>query len=417
MRREYPEPLIALLVFILGVWVWDHYLGNSEGYAPGTEQIALLKIERDLQISEAMGSKAPWIGDLAGIPDPQVVRRRAISALSDLASEKSITSTGNVAFEIVNSLQNGTAMPSRESLLTSRLGDWWHFKWMQATSPALDESKGEIFNAHGQKLVGRVLASRLAVGILAMLGLLCVPWAIKELKSIRARRDENYGDRWGISLGLTVFLVVILASLGFGMTLDLGISLLPGLPPGMGIALGATASMLPALMALGLLFRRPGHATRVLGINRPVHLMPVLSLFTLLLIFDQLFDLLTGNIRASEPGGGLSLGDAGGLGLVSIIVLSCIVAPISEEILYRGVLFRSLSNRLGFLYAATASSVVFAILHLYNGYGLLSVGLFGFCCATLYHFTRSLSAVILLHVLYNSTIKIPEWFIYHAPLS
>ena len=50
------------------------------------------------------------------------------------------------------------------------------------------------------------------------------------------------------------------------------------------------------------------------------------------------------------------------------------------------------------------------------GYGLASVGIFGFTCALLYASTGSLGTVIAFHMLYNTSIKIPEWIVYHAPL-
>jgi membrane protease YdiL (CAAX protease family) len=81
------------------------------------------------------------------------------------------------------------------------------------------------------------------------------------------------------------------------------------------------------------------------------------------------------------------------------------------------VLFRTYWNGIGLLPAALLSSFVFAILHFYDGYGLASVGLFGLACALLYAGTGSLAAAIVLHMLYNTSIKIPEWIIYHAPLT
>ncbi len=42
---------------------------------------------------------------------------------------------------------------------------------------------------------------------------------------------------------------------------------------------------------------------------------------------------------------------------------------------------------------------------------------FGGTCALLYAGTGSLAAVIALHALYNASIKIPEWIVYHSPLS
>jgi membrane protease YdiL (CAAX protease family) len=73
-------------------------------------------------------------------------------------------------------------------------------------------------------------------------------------------------------------------------------------------------------------------------------------------------------------------------------------------------------NRIGVIPGALASTAIFAILHFYNGYGLVSVAIFGFGCALIYAGTATLSTVIVLHMLYNSAIKIPEWIIYHAPL-
>lgn len=32
LARKFPEPFIALLAFVLGVWLWDHYFGKTEGY-------------------------------------------------------------------------------------------------------------------------------------------------------------------------------------------------------------------------------------------------------------------------------------------------------------------------------------------------------------------------------------------------
>jgi membrane protease YdiL (CAAX protease family) len=84
--------------------------------------------------------------------------------------------------------------------------------------------------------------------------------------------------------------------------------------------------------------------------------------------------------------------------------------------LYRGVLFRAARNRIGVIPAALVSSTVFALLHFYDGYGLASVAVFGFSCALVYAGTGSLTTVIVLHMLYNSAIKIPEWIVYHAPL-
>jgi membrane protease YdiL (CAAX protease family) len=200
------------------------------------------------------------------------------------------------------------------------------------------------------------------------------------------------------------------------MTLELGIAELPGLHPAVALLLDSAARLLPSLIALALLFRRPAHAARVLGFGRPVELKAIFGIFSLLVIVDQLLRWSLDGGGATDPGGGLSLGDSGAWGLAAAVVSACLLAPVAEETLYRGVLFRSFRNRLGVIAAAILSSTVFALLHFYDGYGLASVGIFGLACAFLYSGTGSLTTVIVLHMLYNTSIKLPEWLVYHAPL-
>ena len=190
----------------------------------------------------------------------------------------------------------------------------------------------------------------------------------------------------------------------------------PDIPPAVGILLDSAARVLPTLIALSLLFKRPSHAIRVLGLNQQVQMRVILGMFSLLMVMDQILRWAMGAGGMNEPGGGLSLGDAGMWGLVFAVISACLLAPLAEEILYRGVLFGSLRNRIGVVPGALLSAAVFAILHFYDGYGLVSVGMFGFSCALLYSGTGSLATVIVLHVLYNTSIKIPEWIVYHAPL-
>ena len=152
-----------------------------------------------------------------------------------------------------------------------------------------------------------------------------------------------------------------------------------------------------------------------MGLNRAIWWRPIFGIFSLLIVADQALRIATGTADANDPGGSLSASDVGLWGLAFTVVSACLLAPVAEEILYRGVLFRSFRNRLGVVAAAVLSSVVFALLHFYDGYGLASVAIFGISCALLYAGTGSLATVIVLHVIYNASIKIPEWIVYHAP--
>ena len=206
-------------------------------------------------------------------------------------------------------------------------------------------------------------------------GLVFLPAAIRCLRGAFRNKPVGYSSAWNPSLGIVVFLVATLAWIGFSMVVELGIMQFPDIHP-------------PLL----------------------------LGLLSLLIVIDQPLRWALGRFTAEDPTGGLSYADSGIFGLVFLIVSSCIFAPLAEETLYRGILHRSLANRMGVLGGALLSSVIFASLHFYDWYGLASVATFGFICALTYQSTGSLINVVALHMLYNTSITLPEWTIYHAPL-
>lgn len=434
LRREYPEPLIALLAFILGIWLWDHYFGKPAGFVPGTEQVALVKIDRDLRLADAMEDDPAWLKRLMGVKDPKTTREEALSALHQLSDEHAMSSQGAEAFAIIKAENEG--QPIRAMLaaalngqtvsdfsetsarLARHRGTWWHAKLIEDSENTRHPESHwrETYGQDSRRLRTRALVVRSAVWLLGLVGLIFIPGTLAKLKPGLRANPRGYGGAWPLPLGLVVFLVAILAWIGFTLTLEIGINTLPSLHPTLAIFLDSSARLLPSLIALGLLFRRPSHAIRVLGLNRPFETKTILGVFTLLMIADQILRWSLAGNNSSIPGGGLSAGEAGLWGLAFAIVSACLLAPLAEELLYRGVLFRACWNRLGVMPAAILSSLVFAVLHFYDGYGLASVGVFGLSAALLYVATGSLGAAIALHLLYNSAIKIPEWLIYHGPL-
>ncbi len=435
LRRDYPEPLVALLAFILGIWLWDHHFGETSGYEPGTEQIALIKLDRDLRLADAMESDPHWLRWLAGVGSPREVQARALVVFKKLAMEQSLGNQGLEAFSIIRASMGeedffqslgettgGHQIPGPSDLsrrLAGGGGTWWHARLLEVWERerggfGVVEEWRASYGKVAEQLRTRTIAAGSAVWLLGLAGFAFVPGTLRRLRAGIRGKPSGYGGAWPPSLGLMVFLLATLAWIGFGMTLEFGIYALPGLPLLLAILLDAGARLLPALIAIGLLFRRPSHAVRVMGLRESFHPGMVLGVFSILMLADQALRWAIGYGSPSHPAGGLSLGDAGLWGLAFSVASACVAAPVAEEILYRGVLFRSLRNRLGVIFAALLSSAIFAILHFYGGYGLVSVGLFGFSCALLYAATGSLTSVILLHMIYNAAIKIPAWVIYHS---
>lgn len=96
---------------------------------------------------------------------------------------------------------------------------------------------------------------------------------------------------------------------------------------------------------------------------------------------------------------------AGGALTLLAVLLAVVVAPIGEEILFRGVLHRAIADKAGFWVGAIVSSALFALVHievvLSQPLGLVGLFVVGFLLALAYHQTGSLIVPILGHAVYN----------------
>lgn len=91
----------------------------------------------------------------------------------------------------------------------------------------------------------------------------------------------------------------------------------------------------------------------------------------------------------------------GSLPLQAFLII--VVASVSEEVCFRGMLFAGLRHRLGRILAALAAASVFGVLHATTGVSAVPPLIaFGFVLALLYEKTRSLWPPIFLHALNNS---------------
>lgn len=95
--------------------------------------------------------------------------------------------------------------------------------------------------------------------------------------------------------------------------------------------------------------------------------------------------------------------EAGSPGLLMTALLVSLVAPLSEEVFFRGFLHGGLAGRHGLWRAALFSSLIFALFHL-DPRTVLPVFLLGMLLAGLYVRTRTLWAPVFVHLGYNSTM-------------
>jgi len=97
-------------------------------------------------------------------------------------------------------------------------------------------------------------------------------------------------------------------------------------------------------------------------------------------------------------------GNGGTLEILAACAVICVVAPICEEILFRGFIYRALRNWRGPWPAAVITGILFGLVHGASApaIDLLPLAVFGVMLSALYEWTGSLYPCIALHALNNS---------------
>lgn len=190
----------------------------------------------------------------------------------------------------------------------------------------------------------------------------------------------------------------------------------PDYPPAALTTLAAVALYLALLAAVWtLIVRRYGADWATVGLRRPRldALLPTL-LLAVLLVLGSAFILL--GLSALLNAAGLVpnvrmvsdvSGQTGPL-LVLGLAVSLLLAPLVEEVVFRGALCQSLRKRMGAAWATTGSALAFAALHaqpaLWPRFILLGVIL-----ALAFERTRSLYPAICPHAVYNGAVIVLAW--------
>jgi len=87
------------------------------------------------------------------------------------------------------------------------------------------------------------------------------------------------------------------------------------------------------------------------------------------------------------------------LGITKIILL-VFIAPVFEELFFRGCLYSAIRKRHGFIFSIIATSLLFAFMHGYL-FNLLNIIFMGVIVTWIYERRRSLTAPIFFHFLWN----------------
>jgi len=197
----------------------------------------------------------------------------------------------------------------------------------------------------------------------------------------------------------------------------LGLSIL-GIRPTLAVVLSSTmgADLLIVGVAAFVVARRPGSRLGRLGLlpprrKRDLVLLPIAGAvlsFVGLYVAEGTLSFLLGE-RPTPQRVAQALAEARGTGLRALALAAVgVVAPLAEEVVFRGVSFRGLRRRLGFFPAAALSAGLFSLAHLDLPHGL-QLFVVGVVLAWTVERSGSILPGILLHAVINLTSLLVIW--------
>lgn len=173
------------------------------------------------------------------------------------------------------------------------------------------------------------------------------------------------------------------------------------------LLVSSASSLLLIIIIVGLVAARKVEVRQALGLVRPEGGV-LLKIIGALGIFIIVSAVVASIADAVVPGFDLEQEQDLGLGkpnsslqLMGLFALLVVLAPISEELLFRGVLFAGFKRSFGFMPAAILSSSLFGLAH-WQPNVALATAVLGWLLAYLYHKTGSLWSSIGLHSLKNA---------------
>ena len=441
-------------LWILGIWwLWGivaNYRAEpmaDQEFSPAIQESKLQAWDRVHRMNHVLAYRPAWEQWLFGYEDPAVLGRKTYASLQKLSEQNQLDERGQTAMDILaiewqiednrqaEETTTNTANSQQEQPMTMQAWrDWetWmadeHALWWEsdyllkaAHQHAIHDLDDE-FDAEQKKnhiIFRHTYLASAASYLIFLAGVAMVPRGLRRLRQClreqRASKVVRYSGRISLSLiGVLLLATDQVNNLWLTLVTEWGQSWQWAWWREIGI--DSLWRLLPALLILGILYRKPTWVARAFELLRRPQWSMILALYALLLIVDfGIFSIMqhNGDIDPTEH---VDAMESGWMGLVYGIISACIIAPVAEEFIFRGLLFRGMLHKYGFVIAAMASSLVFAVSHFYDVYGTISVGLFGLAAAALYLSTRSLTNAIILHAIYNLTITVPSWILFHSPI-
>ncbi len=214
------------------------------------------------------------------------------------------------------------------------------------------------------------------------------------------------GRELAVGLGVAIALYALGSLLAAWLLQRLGWEGTPRMGPM--VALTQLGLLLPPLLVMA----RHGSPLRLLGLDRFRWTMLVEVIGALGLAYCGMMVwaliLLPLGVQAQEPI--IQLFGQGGWALLSALLVGALMAPVVEEVVFRGFLFGGLLRLFSPVTAVLSSAALFAAVHR-QLFAFPVLFLLGVLLALLYYRSRSLWAPILLHFCINSVALLGQFLL------
>lgn len=269
-----------------------------------------------------------------------------------------------------------------------------------------------------QLALGQIAAGGLGAAVPALLAAAAAVIFLRmSARVLFQRQGRAWAGTFGaVEMGMAAGLIAL-----FAMLMSASAKAPGGAPDEIGVGSLVTgglvqAGLCAAILAVLIMRRHP--IGRIMGLNAMPFGRQMAWSFFFLAASLPLMDLLSRvsiSLHGGEPAPQAIVDFARSVespeGQMAVILFAVIVAPVTEEFLFRGFLYPALKSSLGPFFAIMLSSALFGMIHM-NAQAALPLGALGFVMALAYERTGSLLAPMTVHAMFNAAslvvMRLPE---------
>lgn len=427
IKNGIPKTILAILALGWIYMSWDDYRSYSYEERGVNSEVVLRYYEREIRLLEATeraNAYQKWI--YSGFdPKQWLLDSRALIA------EKYLEETGDEGQRLLDCIdyrltgKSESENFSRDPEYLAEVKNWlihsdqekrsWHFEMYLALTEDPDIS--QLYQSQNDRLLRRITTVSLVYDALFILGsisaVICFSRRKRAIPPI-----PRIARSWAPSTLIGVFFAENLLLYPWFYVAD-AIYFVQEFLLGSWFAYPFYEFLwrsFPAFCLIILFLKWPRNAWKTFGLGKPVRITLLIAALGMVSIADYALLYFSPDTEV-DPTDFMDYPYVDFIYMFHVLFTSVVLAPIFEEIVFRGFLFQGLRGKIGTLWAGIISTVLFALIHTqYDIWGWISVGITGAVAAFLVWRTGSIKTSIALHALTNLLITWHVYLQYQSPL-